>query len=1028
MSLEQTYAPGSRVRVRGEEWAVEKSLPLSTGGHAVHVHGLTELVRGHHAIFLNTLDEIEPLRPEDTRLVSDDSTGFRQTRLYLETLLRRTPPTDTRIHLAHRAALDPMPYQFVPTRRALGEPLAGTQRQAVRPRILIADGTGLGKTIEAGILLTELIKRGRARRILVVATKALLTQFQRDLWARFTIPLVRLDSEGIRQVQSRIPSNRNPFSYYDRCIISVDTLKNNGKYRSELEQINWDVIVVDECQNVANRGSQRESLARLLASKCDALVLTSATPHNGRPESFANLMRMLDPTSIADAERFTRDDIEHLFVRRFKRDIEGQAGDSFQDRKIHTHSVLASDVELKALTALRTTQLHSLGTKRGGVDVLQRWNLVKAFLSSPRACLESIAHRVTTTNDALKDPKHPFAHDLKQDLDQLATLKTLVNACDEVREFSKLNELFNQLEKLGFDGGPSSPRVIVFSERISTLKFLKETIAARFSIGKPEEVIEVFEATGSSDVELNRIKESFGQASSPVRLLLASDAASEGVNLHYHCHQLFHFDIPWSLIRLTQRNGRIDRYGQKQEPQLHYMVARSQEAAADQQIVDRLIEREKVVQRQLGDVGALLGLYDAEAEDLQITQGVAEGLPVDEIIPDEPRAPAPANSDDADPWTAVADEAVARRDQTKAAKQAIKDEEIDLFALLDEPDEPGTPPVAPAMNLEALLESITRAGSPAGSLSDAVSDLPSLFESDHELCVTALHQLKDNPLLGPEPIHWKSEAPTKILRIYAPESFSAHRGEFLPDEALPGKNDPFLLTGSPKMITEEISRALESDDGAWPRWQLLWEQHPIVEWLLDVLSASYARHEAPLLLIPSLGEGVAHFLFSTLASNEESVPVDAIWFGVEARGDEVGTRTLELEELLKLVGFMGNPVNSGRTSQRLTALSALVARAVGFARDEVDRRRKDGVDQRRKRVRREMRRLEAWSGEMEALITKREQAWARASGKVPIHLEREAKLKRDEVLRAKESQARWINGIAAHGAVHVRLVAVFAGE
>lgn len=992
MSIEQTYAPGSRVRVRGEEWAVEKSLPIKTGGFAVHVKGLTELVRGHQAIFLDSLDDIQHLRPEDTRLVSDDSTGFRQTRLYLETLLRRTPPTDTRIHLAHRAAIDPMPYQFVPTRRALGEPMPDTERQAVRPRILIADGTGLGKTIEAGILLTELIKRGRARRILVVATKALLTQFQRDLWARFTIPLVRLDSEGIRQVQSRIPSNRNPFSYYDRCIISVDTLKNNGKYRSELEQIDWDVIVVDECQNVANRGSQRESLARLLAARCDALVLTSATPHNGRPESFANLMRMIDPTAIADVERFTKEEIEHLFVRRFKRDIEGQAGNAFQDRQILSHPVPGGSAELAALAALRTTVLHSLGTKRGGEDVLQRWNLVKAFLSSPRACLESIDHRVKTTTDALSAKDHPFAPDLKQDLERLDRLHTLVEVCDAPTKFSKLNELFAQLEAIGFDGGPASPRVIVFSERIATLELLKEAITKRFKIGQPDEVIKIFEAS-QSDADLNRIKESFGQEKSAVRLLLASDAASEGVNLHYHCHQLFHFDIPWSLIRLTQRNGRIDRYGQKQVPQLHYLLTKSDEVAADQQIIARLIEREKVVHKQLGDVGALLGLYDAEAEENYITEAVAEGRSITEILPEVPRAPVAA----VEPATAVS-----------------SSDEIDLFALLNEPDEPGAAPAAAPMNLEALLESITNG--PPGSMTETVTNLPSLFSSDHELCVTALHHLENSPLLGPEPVRWDSDAANQALRIYVPESFQAYRGEFLPDEALPSKADPFKLTGSPKLITEQISRALESNDGAWPEWQLLWEQHPVMEWLLDVLSASYARHEAPLLLVPKLGQGVSQYLFSTLASNTESVAVDAHWFGVECRGDEVGTSTVELVELLKVVGLAGNAVNSGKASKRLAELQKLVPRAVEFARNRVDEVRKPIVDQRRKRVRREMRRLEEWSQKMEALIAKK------------TLLEQEANRRRQEVARAKESQARWINGIAAHGVPHVRLVAVFTGE
>lgn len=290
--VKRTFAPGSRVRIRGEEWAVQKCLPLRAGGQAIHVLGVSELVRHHQAIFVEAIDrDIEPLRPEDTRLVPDTSPGHRQTHLYLETLLRRTPPTSDRITIGHRAALDLMPYQLVPAQRSLA---------ALRPRILIADGTGLGKTIELGIILSELVKRGRGRRILVVAIRSMLAQLQRELWARFTLPLVRLDSEGLARVQAKIPANRNPFSYYDRCIVSVDTLKNNGLYRDYLKQIRWDAIVIDECQNVANSGNQRGELATLLAAQCDALVMTSATPHNGRAESFANLMRMLDPTSIAD--------------------------------------------------------------------------------------------------------------------------------------------------------------------------------------------------------------------------------------------------------------------------------------------------------------------------------------------------------------------------------------------------------------------------------------------------------------------------------------------------------------------------------------------------------------------------------------------------------------------------------------------------------------------------------------------------------------------------------------------------------
>ena len=216
----------------------------------------------------------------------------------MESQLRTTVPNDGGIHVGHEAAMDLVPYQLDPARQALARP---------RQRILIADAVGLGKTLEAGILVSELIARGRARRILVLAVKSMLTQFQKEFWNRFTIPLTRLDSIGIQRVRSRIPTNHNPFYYYDKAIISIDTLKQDAEYRTYLEQAYWDVIVIDEAHNVADRGtgSLRSRLARLLARRSDTLIMLSATPHDGRARSFASLVNMLDATAITDPDAYT---------------------------------------------------------------------------------------------------------------------------------------------------------------------------------------------------------------------------------------------------------------------------------------------------------------------------------------------------------------------------------------------------------------------------------------------------------------------------------------------------------------------------------------------------------------------------------------------------------------------------------------------------------------------------------------------------------------------------------------------------
>ena len=248
------YAPGMRLIIRDEEWMVKKIETNSLGNKALHCVGVSTLVKDREAIFLTDLEEIQIVNPAEVKFVPDHSPRFRKSLLYLESQWRQKIPTDTNIHIGYKAAMDPMPYQLDPAKQALQRP---------RQRILIADTVGLGKTLEAGILMSELIARGKGKRILVVTVKSMMTQFQKEMWNRFTIPLVRLDSNRIQRIRASLPSNYNPFFYYDKTIVSIDTLKRDVEYRTHLENAYWDIIVIDEAQNVAERGDHRAQRSRV---------------------------------------------------------------------------------------------------------------------------------------------------------------------------------------------------------------------------------------------------------------------------------------------------------------------------------------------------------------------------------------------------------------------------------------------------------------------------------------------------------------------------------------------------------------------------------------------------------------------------------------------------------------------------------------------------------------------------------------------------------------------------------------------
>ena len=379
--------PGARVVVRHAEWIVRR-VDHAPGGYQIVCEGVSELVRGREAVFLTALEPtIQVLDPADTRLVPDESDRFTDSILYMESQLRHAVPNDENIHVGHTAAMDLVDYQLDPARLALARP---------RQRILIADAVGLGKTLEAGILVSELIARGRGRRILVLAVKSMLTQFQKEFWNRFTIPLTRLDSVGIQRVRSRIPTNHNPFYYYDKAIISIDTLKQDAEYRVYLEQATWDIIVIDEAHNVADRGtaSQRNRLAKLLARRSDTLIMLSATPHDGKARSFASLVNMLDATAITNPDDYTKEDFRPgLVIRRFKKDVQEQVRETFKDRKVHPRRFPASAAEEAAFDALLAVRL--VGHRPDApIRDLFTVTLEKALFSSPAACIETADRRI----------------------------------------------------------------------------------------------------------------------------------------------------------------------------------------------------------------------------------------------------------------------------------------------------------------------------------------------------------------------------------------------------------------------------------------------------------------------------------------------------------------------------------------------------------------------------------------------------------------------------------------------------------
>ena len=889
-------APGAHILVRDAVWRVQQVNTTSGGGKAWHVVGVDEIVQDQEAVFLEAYEpEVRVLDPADTALEVDTSPGHRDGLLFMESLLREVPPTGPELHVGHRAAMDVLDFQLDPARTALARP---------RQRILIADAVGLGKTLEAGILLSELVRRGRGKRILVVTVKSMLTQFQKELWCRFSIPLVRLDSQGLHRIRERIPTNHNPFHHYDRAIISIDTLKQDNAFRAHLEQAHWDVIVIDEAHNVAARGggrSLRAKVAELLATRSDALILLSATPHDGKARSFASLMNMLDPTAIANPDDYTRDDIEGLFVRRFKKDVADQIAQSFPERTIAQAHAQASAREEAAYDALVRLRLDALDTGRGNAMLLKT-GLAKALFSSPAACAAQLlaplrrervrAHLPegfavsqreggASVASTLGAAAAHLPEDLAGDLQQLSALAAAVEAigAGDFSKYGRLVQLITDPKRgFGWSARRTEDRLVIFSERIETLRFLSDHL--RRDLGLKDDQLALLHG-GLSDTEQQQIVDDFGNRSAPVRLLLASDVASEGLNLHYLCHRLIHFDVPWSLMLFQQRNGRIDRYGQTQVPQIVYLLTRTHNTAVagDHRILELLIERDEQAVKNInqpGDPSALMGVYDIDAEERFTARLMEEGLSPDE------------------------------------ASARLGGEEVpDLLDLILGAH--GAPPQAPPQPRELL----------------------SLYPSDFAFVAASLDRLAEveglQRSVRGEVIELSLPPDTEASRRQrAPGLDLRRRFRKLPDEVLP--DDGVVVLTPDKDAIQRATVQARGEATSWPRVQYLWPLNPVVGWCQSKGRAAFGRHTAPVItLVDGLQDDEAVVVVSGLIPNRRSQPLVHRWFGVRflpGRAAEV----LDFGDLARSLKLGRAPLPNRGAPCELGALTALIPPAVEATR------------------------------------------------------------------------------------------------
>ena len=670
------YQPGTLINCRRRLWRVdyqEDSVLYATAIDEGSNH--TSIFLPFEAVSAAKLDlpsSNETCSPQAQKLMLD---AFRLSMVNSTTPLRSLQTS--------RAI--PIPYQLVPVVMAL-------EQHPVR--MLIADDVGLGKTIEAGLIIQELRSRGLAKKILVISPANLCEQWREALRDFFHIEAHVYSRENRRRLEKNLPAGSNLLEFHDAFVVSVDYAK-AVEVKNLLLETNWDVVVIDEAHQVAKPHQSdpnhkvlmdRWDLAQALSnsSKIEHLLLLTATPHNGYTDSFASLIRLLkvnavsgelhDPTIHADVAK-------HHVVQRRRSDVEqwlrnGSTLISFpvrdQSEVVITLSTIESET-IKAVMSYGQMILENAKDATAHIRTLAGWavlHLHKRGLSSPAALRCSLKNRRAALQNRLdemleEDPGLAVFDARANVLDEqvsdlydedeviirsekvapgtsamteaeLRVLDELVSKAQQITP-SKDSKLTEVIKNVVPDMLRTKDKLIIFTKYRDTMNYVAEQLQAnpRF------QAVSIFTIDGTlKEVQRKEVFKNFSIAKKAI--LVATDAISEGINLQHFASQIIHYELPWNPNRLEQRNGRVDRFGQK-DPEVKIRTLVMDETL-DATILRVLIQKTNQIRQDygfsppfFGDESSVLDLIREHGMSVSSSQpGLFEAIEIVDKTPKDP--------------------------------------------------------------------------------------------------------------------------------------------------------------------------------------------------------------------------------------------------------------------------------------------------------------------------------------------------------------------------------------------------------